>query len=80
MSEDFIIKVPDQIYKKFKEAVAENDSNITAEVVHFMEQYGSGEMWEIASGVNVARFDNIFVGLDTILFQAKEGTVKIRKV
>lgn len=77
--------VPDQIWKEFEQAVAENNSDVTAEIVQFMKQYGSGKMWEMASGVNVARFDNLFVGLETMLFHAQkhkkeEGWIKIRKV
>ena len=79
------IKIPDQIYKKFKEAVVDNESNLTAELVHFMKQYGDDEMWEMSDGVNTAYFDNLFVGLETMLFHAQkhkkeEGWVKIRSV
>ena len=72
-------------YRRFKVACDENDITIRGAILRFIEQYGSEEMWEMSDGENTAVFDNLFIGLDSMLFHAEghgksDGWVKIRRV
>lgn len=74
-----------ELFKDFKVACAENDTDMRQALLWFMKEYGAGDMYEISDGVNTASFDNLFVGLDAMLFHAEGhkkggGKITIRKM
>ena len=73
------------VFRRFKVVCAANDTDMRQAVLRFMAQYGAGDMWEISDGVNTATFDNIFAGLETMLFQTEGhqkggGKITIRRM
>jgi len=81
MKSTTIKNIDPEIFRKFKVACAENDIDMRSAILGFMDQFGSDQMYEISDGVNTAHFDNLFIGLDTMLqFHAEGRWIKIRKV
>lgn len=75
--------IPPEIFRRFKSACAEQDRDMRSVLIRFMELYGSGDLWEISDGVNTATFDNLFEGIEAMLFHAEghgKNQITVRRI